>query len=83
MNSPLDQPATKRDVDELAGQIIGAITETLKEYATKEDMKHLSTKIDKVEERLGAKIDNLGSDVSNLRDRVIDLELKQGSRHTA
>lgn len=68
------KPATKDDLDELGAQIIGAISKELENYATKEDLKQ-------VEQRLSNKIDKLSYDVSGLRNRVIDVEMKQGAPH--
>lgn len=74
--SNLDTPSTKRDLEDMGAHIISAIAKTLEEYATKEDVKKLATKEDlkAVEKKLGDKIDNQGSDVSELRRRVSDLE---------
>lgn len=79
----LDSPATKRDLEDMGAHIVGAISKTLEEYATKEDLKNLATRQDlrHVEERLTVKIDNVAADVSGLRNRVIDLEMKHASPH--
>lgn len=79
----LDRPATKRDLEDMGAHIVGAISKTLEEYATKDDLKNLATKDDlrHVEEKLSKKIDNVASDVSGLRNRVIDLEMKHASPH--
>ncbi len=71
-----DKPATKQDLDELEAHIVGAIAKTLEEnYPTKQDLKQ-------AEQNLGKKIDNLSADVSGLRNRVIDVELKTALRPT-
>ncbi len=72
----LNAPATKADVEDVGAHIVGAISKVLEEYATKEDLKSLATKEDlnKVEKKLEGKIDDVASDVSEIRRRVIDLE---------
>jgi hypothetical protein len=81
----LDSPSTKRDLEEMAAHIITAIAKTLEDYATKYDVRNIvgdevakkaATKEDlkAAEKRLGDKIDDVGSDVSDLRRRVRDLE---------
>lgn len=70
------QPSTKRDLEDMAAHIITAISKTLEDYPKKEDLKKLATKEDlkSFEKKLGDKIDDVGSDVSDLRRRVRDAE---------
>lgn len=68
------KPATKEDLDELAAQIILGISKELENYPTKEDLKE-------TEDRLSHKIDKLSYDVSGLRNRVVNLEIKNGTPH--
>ncbi len=74
--------ATVGDLDDLASQIITGINETLKNYATKDDIKLVATKEDikNVATKLEGKIDNVASDVSDIRRRVIDLEMDHVTR---
>ncbi len=71
---------TKEDLDELETHIIVAVGKALEE--TKTELKtEFRTDMKQMEERLSHKIDNLSSDVSGLRNRVIDLEIKHGTPH--
>lgn len=72
----INAPTTIRDLDDLATHIITAISKTLEDYATKDDLKKLATRDDVKTEvrRLEGKIDDVASDVSEIRRRVIDLE---------
>lgn len=63
----LNAPTTLKDLDDLATHIITAISKTLEDYPTKEDLKA-------TERRLEDKIDDVAADVSDIRRRVIDLE---------
>ncbi len=63
----LNAPTTLKDLDDLAAHIITAISKTLEDYPTKDDLK-IET------HRLEGKIDDVASDVSEIRRRVIDLE---------
>lgn len=65
-----NRPTTKRDLDELESHIIIAVGKAIEEAKTE------------LKTELGAKIDTLSSDVSGLRNRVIDLEIKHGSPHS-
>jgi hypothetical protein len=67
----LQRPATKGDLGELCGQMIGAVGKALEDYPTKDDVQHLEDKID-----------DLSADVSGLRNRVVNLEMKHGSSHS-
>lgn len=66
-------PATKGDLDNLGAHIITAISKTLEDYPTKENLKA-------VERKLEGKIDDVASDGSDIRRRVIDLEADTVSR---
>lgn len=72
----LSAPTTLKDLDDLGAHIITAISKTLEDYATKEDLKKLVTKEDlkATEQRLEGKIEDVAADVSDIRRRVIDLE---------
>lgn len=76
----LDAPVTLRDLDDLGTHIITAISKTLEDYPTKEyldkKLEKFVTKDDLKTEvkRLEGKIDDVASDVSDIRRRVIDLE---------
>lgn len=63
----LNAPTTLRDLDDLGTHIITAISKTLEDYPTKNDLKKEIDRVDR-------KIDNVASDVSDIRRRVIDLE---------
>jgi len=68
----LDAPTTLRDLDDLGTHIITAISKTLEDYATKDDLKKLAKAEDL--KRVEDKVDDLSGDVSDIRRRVIDLE---------
>jgi len=72
----LNAPTTLKNLDDLGAHIITAISKTLEDYATKEDLKKLVTKDDlkATEKRLEGKIEDVASDVLEIRRRVIDLE---------
>lgn len=77
----LTQPSTKGDLDDMAAHIITAIGKTLEEYATKEDVQKLASKedlkqLDTKVDTLSNKVDKLSYDVSDIRRRVIDLEVE-------
>jgi len=63
----LQAPSTKGDIDDAVAQIATVISKTLEDYPTKDDLKA-------TEKRLEGKIDDVASDVSDMRRRVIDLE---------
>lgn len=67
----LNAPTTLRDLDDLGAHIITAISKTLENYPTKDDLKR---ELKATEERLEGKIDDVAADVSDIRRRVIDLE---------
>lgn len=69
----INAPTTLKDLDDLGTHIITAVSEALKDYATKEDVKKLAKSEDL--KRVEDKVDNLSSDVSDIRRRVIDLEV--------
>ncbi|MBI3343252.1 hypothetical protein HY032_03775 [Candidatus Gottesmanbacteria bacterium] len=78
----LKRPVTVGDLDDLGTQIITAISNTLQDYPTKEDLKHevgkVEQKVDTLEKKvdgLDKKVDKLSYDVSDIRRRVIDLEV--------
>lgn len=68
--------ATVKDLDDLGAHIITAISKTLEDYTTKDDLKSLATKDDLKREvgRLEGKIDDVASDVSDIKRHVSDLE---------
>lgn len=63
----LNAVTTVKDLDDLGTHIITAISKTLENYPTKDDLK-------KDVDRLEGKIDGVASDVSDIKRRVIDLE---------
>lgn len=65
-----NRPLVLKDLEEFSVQIITAITEVLKGYATKEDFVKLEGKVDKLDQ----KVDHVSFKVSDVRRRVIDLE---------
>jgi hypothetical protein len=69
----LNAPATKRDIDDAVAQIAVVIAKTLEDYATKEDLKRLAKSEDL--KRVEDKVDDLAGNVSDIRWRVIDLEV--------
>jgi len=71
-------PTTLKDLDDLGTHIIVAISKTLEDYATKEDLKQLAKSEDL--KRVEDKVDGLSADVSEIRRRVIDLETDSVSR---
>ena len=75
-------PTTLKDLDDLGTHIIVAISKTLEDYATKEDLKNLFQKEDLnvAVGKLEGKIDDVAADVSEIRRRVIDLETDSVSR---
>ncbi|MBI2405386.1 hypothetical protein HYV22_04410 [Candidatus Gottesmanbacteria bacterium] len=75
-----NRPTIKKDLDELESHIIIAVGKAIEE--TKTELKtEFKTDMNQMEGRLSRKIDNLSSDVSGLRNRVIDLEIKHGTPH--
>lgn len=68
----LNSPTTLKDLDDLGTHIITAISKTLEDYATKEDVKKLAKGDDL--KRVEEKVDGLSGDTSEIRRRVIDLE---------
>lgn len=72
-------PTTLKDLDDLGTHIITAISKTLEDYATKEDVKKLAKTEDL--KRVEDKVDGLSSDVSEIRRRVIDLETDTVTRN--
>ncbi len=75
----LAKPTTVGDLDDLAAHIITAITKTLEDYPTKEDLKKEVDRVEqKFDEKFGGlekKVDKIDYDVSDIRRRVIDLEV--------
>lgn len=78
----LSRSTTVGDLDDLASQIITAITKTLEDYPTKIDLKQevgrVEQKVDSLEKKvdiLDKKVDKVDYDVSDIRRRVIDLEV--------
>lgn len=67
----LNAPATKGDIDDAVAQIATAMSKTLEDYPTKEDLKR---ELKATEQRLEGKIEDVAADVSDIRRRVIDLE---------
>lgn len=67
----LSAQTTLKDLDDLGAHIITAISKTLENYPTKDDLKR---ELKATENRLEAKIDDVAADVSEIRRRVIDLE---------
>ncbi len=74
IDTRLKQFATKNDLDDAVAQIVQVVSKTLEEYPTKEDLNG-------VEQRLSHKIDKLSYDVSDLRNRVVNLEITHGAPH--
>ena len=78
---------SKKELDELEMHIIVAVGKALEETKTelKTDIEQvrteLKTEIKQTKEELGLKIDRLSYDVSDLRNRVVSLEIKHGSPH--
>lgn len=77
----LSRPTTLGDLDDLGSQIITTISKTLESYATKDDLKVLATKddltvLEKKFDILDKKVDKLDYTVSDIRRRIIDLEIK-------
>jgi hypothetical protein len=70
----LNAPTTLKDLDDLGAHIITAIGKTLEDYPTKDDLKA-------TEKRFEGKIDDVASDVSDIRRRVIDLETDTVTRN--
>ncbi len=79
-NVDASRAVTKGDLDELETHIIIAMGKTIEEAKT-ELKTEFKTDMSQMEDRLSNKIDNLSSDVSGLRNRVIDLEIKHGTPH--
>lgn len=69
-----DRPSTKKDLDELAIQIISAVQEGLKEYPTKSELKAELQPVKTGIEELNKKFDKLDFEVSDNKRRIIDLE---------
>ncbi len=82
----LDRPTTKRDLEDLGAQIVSAVSKSMEDLATKEDLKSLATKKDLEGvatnlKKLEEKVDLMGGDVSDIRRRVIDLETDTPTRN--
>jgi predicted nuclease with TOPRIM domain len=69
----LNAPTTLKDLDDLGTHIITTISKVLEDYPKKADLK-------KEVDRLEGKIEDVASDVSDIRRRVIDLETDTVSR---
>lgn len=81
--SDLDMPTTKRDLEDLGAHIILAVSKTMEDLATKEDIKRLETNTNDLAtdiKKLENKVDLMGGDVSDIRRRVIDLETDTPTR---
>ncbi len=74
----LQAPATKGDIDDAVTQIATVISKTLEDYATKDGVKKLAKAEDL--KRVEDKVDDVASDVSDIRRRVIDLETDSVTR---
>lgn len=75
----ITRPTTIGDLDDLGVQIITAITKTLEDYPKKDDLKR---EVDRIERKfddkisgLETKVDTIEYNVSDIRRRVIDLEV--------
>lgn len=72
----LDKPTTLRDLDDLAAQVITAVSKETSRIEEKVDK--LDQKVNTIEKKVNTiekKVDKLDYNVSDIRRRVIDLEV--------
>ena len=76
----LNVPTTLKDLDDLGTHIIVTISKVLENYPTKDDLKKEVNHIEEKITKLDGKVEDVASDVSDIRRRVIDLETDSVTR---
>ena len=74
-------PTTLKDLDDLGTHIIVTISKVLESYPTKDDLKKEVHQLEEKITKLDGKVENVASDVSDIRRRVIDLETDTVTRN--
>lgn len=73
-NPNLQKPVTEEKLEEAIVQIVNAVTNAMKDLATKEDLKQVEDKLTNRIDGIEHKVDNMQSDVTDTKRKVIDLE---------